>query len=119
MRSDLPAPGPDESLARAAELMALLELRELAVVDAGELVGILAQRDLRPYLGHLEWTNVRAAMTRDPITVAPDTSVEAVARLLVDHCFNCVPVVAKRALLGTIRRADLLRLIFEDPPVSR
>jgi CBS domain-containing protein len=113
MRSDVPSPSPDESLARAADLMASLELRELAVVDGGELVGILAQRDLRPYLGHLEWTNIGAAMTRDPITVTADTSVDAVARLLVDHCFNCVPVVAKRALLGMIRRSDLLRLIFE------
>ena len=86
-------------------------MRELPVVDGGELVGILAQRDLRPHLGHYEWTAVRAAMTPCPVTVAPHTPVRDVARLLLERCFNSVPVVAGRALVGMIGRHDLVRLL--------
>src|SRR5262249_23770406 len=71
-----PKPGtiaPEESLARAAELMESFRTRELPVVTGRILVGILTRTDMEPYRGHYEWTAVRAAMTRDPVSVAPDT----------------------------------------------
>ena len=50
-------------------------------------------------------------MTRDPITVPPDAPIAAVARLLRRHCFNAVPVVAVRRLVGMVARADLLAIL--------
>jgi predicted transcriptional regulator len=106
--------GPDDSLARAAELMAPLGIRELAVVQEGRLVGMLTSTDMEPHRGHLEWTVVRTAMTPDPVTVAPDTSIGAVARLLLGRGFNSVPVSTGRGLIGLVRRSDLLRLLADD-----
>jgi len=107
---------PGESLSRAAELMELLAARELAVVERGALVGILTRTDLEPHRGHFEWTQVRTAMTPDPVTVAPDCPIPAVARVLLDHGFNGVAVVADGRFFGLIRRSDLLRALSEDHP---
>jgi CBS domain-containing protein len=105
---------PDESLAHAAELMDSLRTREVPVVAGGALVGILTRTDLDPHRGHYEWTAVRTAMTPDPVSVAPETPVPAVARLLVGRGFNALPVTERGVLLGMIARSDVLRVLGGD-----
>ena len=86
-----PRPGtvvPDDSLARAAELMDSLRARELPVVVGRALVGILTRTDMEPHRGHYEWTAVREAMTPKPVSVAPETPLPAVARLLLGGGFT-------------------------------
>jgi len=100
---------PGDSLGRAAELMKPLSIRELPVVVDRTLVGILTRTDMEPYRGHFEWTAVQAAMSRNPVTVTPDTHAPEVARLLVRCGFNAVPVVDCGALIGVISRSDVLR----------
>ena len=102
---------PDDTLARAAELMDALAVRELPVVYHDQPVGIVTVRDLAPHRGHFEWTRVRTAMTPDPVTVAPHTPAHSVAQLLLERCFNGVPVVAEGILVGMVTRSDLLRLL--------
>ena len=49
-------------------------------------------------------------MTRDVRTVRPDTTVEAIARLLTEHRISCVPVVATREagrVVGIVSESDL------------
>jgi CBS domain-containing protein len=106
--------GPEDNLSRAAELMELFGARELAVVERGALVGILTRTDLEPHRGHLEWTRVRAAMTPDPVTVAPDCSIATVAGLLLDCGFNSVAVATNGHLFGVLRRSDLLRVLRDE-----
>jgi CBS domain-containing protein/hemerythrin-like domain-containing protein len=113
--SDILRPGsatvaPGDSLARARELMTSLGTRELPVVDGGALVGILTRTDMEPHQGHLEWTPVRVAMNPHPVVVAPNAAIRDVARLLLDHGFNSVPV-SNGKLLGMIRRIDLLEVL--------
>jgi CBS domain-containing protein len=110
----VPRLAPEQSLASAALVMEALQVRELPVVAGGRLVGLLADRDLRPHAGHWEWTRVETAMTRDPVTVAPDAAVPEVARLLLAHGFNAVPVVDDGVPLGVVSRADLLRVLTDD-----
>ena len=105
---------PDDTLARAKALMDSLGTREVAVVQHGTLIGLVTRSDLEPHRGHLEWTTVRAAMTPNPITVAPEAPASSVAHLLVERGFNAVPVTAGGNLLGMISRSDLLSLL-EDP----
>lgn len=105
---------PEDTLSRAAELMDLLGTREVAVIERGALVGILTRTDLEPHRGHLEWTRVRAAMTPDPVSVAPDCTIATVAGRLLDGGFNSVAVSADRHLFGMIRRSDLLRVLRDD-----
>jgi CBS domain-containing protein len=52
---------------------------------------------------------VRQAMTTDPVTVAPDTSVEEVVRLMRTHELPGLPVVdGDGALLGIVTESDLV-----------
>ncbi len=52
---------------------------------------------------------VADVMTRAVVTVAPDTSVREIARLLWDHGISGVPVVdAAGALVGIVSEQDLL-----------
>ena len=51
---------------------------------------------------------VRDIMTRNVITVSPDTSVLDVASLLVHHHISGVPVAAGDSVVGMISEADLL-----------
>jgi CBS domain-containing protein len=53
-------------------------------------------------------------MTHGPVTVGPETPAATVARLLVERCFNGVPVVDDGVLVGMIGRADLLGLLIGD-----
>ncbi|MBU4225850.1 MAG: CBS domain-containing protein [Chloroflexi bacterium] len=49
-------------------------------------------------------------MTRDVIAIRPDTTVEAIARLLTEHRINSVPVVASREagrVVGIVSESDL------------
>ncbi|GBD19739.1 Universal stress protein [bacterium HR28] len=51
----------------------------------------------------------RDIMTPNPITVGPDTTLEQVARLMLEHQIGAVPVVdAEGRLLGLIREEDFL-----------
>jgi CBS domain-containing protein len=115
MRSRPRAARPADTLARAAELMDRTGVRELPVVENGGLCGIISRTDLQAHLGHLEWTTVDAAMTREPVVVTPDQSASAVSRLLLQGRFNAVPVVAAEStLVGMLSRSDLLAAVADE-----
>lgn len=52
--------------------------------------------------------NVRDIMTRDVVTVTPETSLKEVAQLLVTHRISGVVVVDDGRLLGVVSEADFL-----------
>jgi CBS domain-containing protein len=111
MRTAVATVAPGDSLARAAELMGHFTVRELPVVENGAVVGILVRSDLEPYVGHLEWTPVRLAMTAPALTLAPETTVDDAARVLRDGNFNAIPVAVGGNLVGMVSRHDLLRVL--------
>lgn len=52
---------------------------------------------------------VKDFMTRDVITINPDATVEALARLLIEHKFSGVPVVDENNnLVGIVTENDLI-----------
>lgn len=113
MRSDVTSVRSSDALARAAELMRRLDVRELPVVDDDRVVGILSRTDFQAYVGHLEWTTVLVAMTAEPITVSHDATTDEVRRVLVANRVNAVPVLVDERLVGVITRHDLLRTTDE------
>ena len=112
MRTSIPTIAPVDSLARASEIMTNFAVRELPVIADGKVVGMLARSDLEPYVGRLEWTPVRVAMSTPPHTVEPGTRIGEVARLLLESNFNGMPVVVGGILAGMITRKDLLHLLL-------
>ena len=113
MRRDPVTITPLDTLAAAQSLMQRVGVRQLPVVEKGDLIGILSERDMRAHSGYLERTKVDAAMSERLITVSPKDSAARAARLLLDQKINAVPVVEDGRLVGIVSRSDLLHLLVE------
>ncbi|HVE69034.1 MAG TPA: CBS domain-containing protein [Solirubrobacteraceae bacterium] len=53
-------------------------------------------------------SRVEDMMTADPVTVAPDATVDEAARLIAEHKHNRLPVVDHGRLVGVVTRVDVL-----------
>jgi CBS domain-containing protein len=80
------------------------------VLKEGKLVGIITRKDL---LMKSDETQLGLLMTRDPVTVSPDTSIQEAARLLIEHNIRRLPVVEGRELVGLISVADLIHALAQ------
>jgi acetoin utilization protein AcuB len=101
--------------------MALVGCRRLPVVSEGQVIGIVADLDIRealnsPIIMRERWqdeelmdqTTVEACMTIDPTTVAPQTPVIEAARLMRDLKIGGLPVMEGGRLVGMVTETDLL-----------
>jgi nucleotide-binding universal stress UspA family protein len=97
-----------DTLKRAHALMVEAGVRHLPVVDGTRLVGMLSDRDLGAHVGHFAHTRVNAAMTADPATAAPDTTVEDAARVMLARKVRALPVVERQRVVGVLSSTDIL-----------
>jgi acetoin utilization protein AcuB len=115
--------GPDDSIGTAAETMARRKIRRLPVVEGDRVVGIVAKSDvlnacppdLNPFSPDGAGAEalkgpVRQIMSAKPLTVRPDSSVEAAAQLMVDRKIGGLPVVGDH-LVGILTESDLFRAL--------
>ncbi|MEQ8349470.1 MAG: CBS domain-containing protein [Sneathiellaceae bacterium] len=126
---------PETSVAAIAALLLERRISAVPVVEGdGRVVGIVSEGDLmrRPESGTERrpswWLSLlsepqdralaylkshggtaRDVMTRDPVTVAPDATLERIAGILERRHIKRVPVVDGGRLVGLVSRADLLR----------
>lgn len=109
----------------AAAIMREHEVRHLPVVEHGRLVGIVTLNDIRQAspspattfsVGEINYLvdqiQVADIMTRDPRTVAPDTTVEDAALLAYKYKFGSLPVVEDGKLVGIITQKDLMDIMM-------
>ncbi len=101
--------GSSETLAEARRKMDKGNYRRLPVMEGGEMVGIITDRDLRQQAGQLEHTRVDAVMAKPVITVTPDMLLDQAAHLFVKHKVGGLPVVEGGKLVGIITAIDMLR----------
>lgn len=80
------------------------------VIKKGEVVGMITRTDL---LKNREEDQTALLMTRDPVTIAPDSSIVEAAKLLIGHDFRRLPVVEGKKLIGIITIADIVRVAAE------
>ena len=128
----------DTDLKDLAALFVEHNYKTLPVVDdAGSLVGIVSQTDLieqdKPLhiptvISLFDWVlylespkvfsdevrkvsarKVGEICAREVITCAPDTSVEEIANLMVEHKIHLLPVLDGERLVGVVARFDLIR----------
>jgi acetoin utilization protein AcuB len=104
---------PEDLLIQARLKMQKGGFRRLPVVRDGQLVGIVTDRDMREHAGYLDRTEVRRAMSQDPISVSPATTVEAAAQLLLKQKIGGLPVVENGRLVGVITTSDILNAFLD------
>ena len=105
--------GPEDLLIRASHKMQAGGFRRVPVVSEGKLVGIVTERDVRGHHGHLEHTRINGAMTKNPLTVTPATTLEEATKILLGRQVGGLPVVADGRLIGIITASDILNAFLD------
>jgi acetoin utilization protein AcuB len=114
---------PKDSLQRVIELLRRRDIRAVPVVEDGRLVGIVTDRDVRQVAPayplfrdedeirrYTENLTVTAAMTADPMTVTPVTTLVEAAKILETYRISSLPVVDGLRVVGMLSVTDLLRV---------
>src|ERR1044071_6039191 len=84
--------GPTDLLSLAQEKMQRGRFRRLPVVDdAGTVVGVVTDGDVREHSAALPSTPVQAAMGTPPITVNPDAAVDTAASIMLERKIDALP----------------------------
>lgn len=128
----------DTDLKELSALFVERNYKTLPVVDAaGKLVGVVSQTDLieqdKPLhiptvISLFDWVlylespkvfsdevrkvsarKVGEICAREVITCAPDTPVDEIASLMVEHKVHLLPVLDGELLVGVVARLDLIR----------
>lgn len=100
-----------DSITVADAQMKLGAIRHVPVVDPKQnLVGILSAGDVLLALARgKKSVRVGETMTRNPVTVTPDTPVHEAIELLLEHRFGSLPVLGTDGhLMGIVTDTDFL-----------
>ena len=143
MTKDPVVVSPQTKINEAAAILLENRFNGLPVVDEiGKLVGIISQDDLifqqkkipvpsfftvldgtislfsekkiQREVEKIAATTVEEAMTPDPITVTPETSVEDIATLMVRKNIHTLPVVDGTRLVGIVGKEDILKTLMGE-----
>jgi CBS domain-containing protein len=107
--------GRDQTIATAHRMMRDHGIRHLPVLERGEIVGVLSQRDLyflETIAGvDIETDEVGDAMSQDSYTVAPDALIADVANTMASRRLGCAVVLERGRVVGIFTATDALRLL--------
>jgi CBS domain-containing protein len=80
----------------------------------GKIVGVVSEADIVAKKGK----DVKAIMTKKIISVAEDTAVEEIARLMTTQKIKRVPVMRDDQVVGIVSRADIVSAIARGEHIA-
>ena len=101
---------PADSLRSAADTMWRQQTGSLLVMDGDDLVGIITERDVMKAVAQgrdADSTPVSDVMTRDVLTISPDTTAHEAARHMASRWIRHLPVV-DGGVVGVVSQRDLV-----------
>jgi CBS domain-containing protein len=120
MAKDVLTVDPTATIGEAAEKMVAAEVGAVVVVeDFVRIAGIVTERDLlraAAQRARPAEARVRQWMTPDVVTIDPETTVEAAAKIMFENHFRHLPVVKDGRPLGIVSLRRLSRFEFEKTP---
>ena len=129
MTTDVVTIGMDQPLKDARRIFNRRRFHHLIVLDKGQPVGVLSDRDLlkhlspfvgvrfseRPEDGATLNKRIHQMMTRELVFIRPEASGTEAALRMMHHHVSCLPVIdTEKNLVGIITIRDLVRWIVTD-----
>lgn len=131
MQRDVTVVSPQASLRDASDVMHSCDVRHLPVVESGQVIGIISDRDLRCYLSELflsepetipaaarKTLTVRQVMQTKPITLEPESDIQEVIDCMLEFKIGAVLVTDTEGRLhGVVSYEDVIRVARELLPM--
>jgi CBS domain-containing protein len=103
-----------EGVVEAAQRMASEDVGSLPVVEGGQLVGMVTDRDLalNVVAKALDPSTVTVSQvaTRNPVVASPDEPLDAALQRMAEEQIRRLPVVDDGRLVGILAQADVARV---------
>ena len=113
--------GVDQTLEKARRMMIDSRIRHLPVLKAGQLVGVLSDRDIEMVESFKDvdatQVTIEEAYTPEPYSVEPETPLTEVCREMMSRKYGSALVVDKKnRLVGIFTWIDALRALTQILP---
>ena len=109
---------PTDTVLTALSTMAEHDVGAVLVLEGGELVGVLSERDYARKVALVGRTSrdspVSAIMTTEVVSVAPHRSIEECMALMTERRVRHLPVIENRRVLGVVSIGDLVKAMLDE-----
>jgi CBS domain-containing protein len=109
---------PGVTIYSALEKMVEKNVSALLVMEEEKLVGIFTERDYARKVvlkgKHSRDTMIEEVMSKDVITISPDSTIDECMRMMTSRFIRHLPVVEEDKVLGIISIGDVVKFIIED-----
>lgn len=109
---------PDQSVHEAIEKMEELYVGTSIVLDGGEVVGIISERDvIRKVMlkdKNLDDIKVQDVMSTNLTTVTPETPLDECMHLMTDKRIRHLPVLRDKQLCGIVSIGDVVKYLIVE-----
>ena len=106
-----------KSVAQAADLMKRENIRHLPVMEEGEVIGLISDRDIKLYQGlkgvDLTKEQIKNVSIKEPYTVTPDTNLDVVCAMMAEKKYGCALVKDNGHLVGIFTWVDALKAMHD------
>jgi CBS domain-containing protein len=108
----------DATVLEALRVMAEAETGAVMVSEGNSFVGIFTERDYArdgELKGHCaKDTRVRDVMTKEMISVKPETTTQKCMEIMTKHRVRHLPVVSKANIIGIVSIGDVVKAVMDE-----
>ena len=118
MTSPVKTLSPETTIEKAGDLMYRYGHSGYPIVENDRLVGIITRRDLDKANHHgLGHAPVKAYMTTNLISINPETTLEEIQNIVIEHNIGRLPVIDSEKVVGIVTRTNIIEKIHEQTQV--
>jgi CBS domain-containing protein len=109
---------PEEPVLRAMEIMATREVGALLVMERGEMIGVISERDYARKVilknRSSRDTPVRDIMSSPVFSVAPEDTVHHCMAIMTARRIRHLPAVRDGKVMGVLSIGDLVKAVLQE-----